>query len=108
MNIDQYSLETEFLIAICRPTGDKWQSKSLFLSFFAPRSSIFKSVIECRLSGVFFLEIKFCKCALFYLMRIHIKHVKKSFLYHLCVHEHCVDHILVLYTFIALIIYSNM
>ena len=31
-NIDQKSLETEFLIAICRPTGDKWQSKTLFLA----------------------------------------------------------------------------
>ena len=25
-----------FLIAICRPTGDKWQSKTLFLSIFDP------------------------------------------------------------------------
>ena len=30
-NVDQRSLETEFLIAICRPTGNKWQSKTLFL-----------------------------------------------------------------------------
>ena len=33
-NVDQKSLETEFLIAICRHTGDKWQSKTLFLSIF--------------------------------------------------------------------------
>ena len=31
-NIDQKSLETESSIAICRPTGDKWQSKTLFLA----------------------------------------------------------------------------
>ena len=31
-NVDQKSLETEFSIAICRPTGDKWQSKTLFLA----------------------------------------------------------------------------
>ena len=52
MNVDQKSLETEFLIAICRPTGDKWQSKTLFISIFYPCLSIFKSVFDCRLSGV--------------------------------------------------------
>ena len=31
-NVDQNYLETEFLIAICRPTCDKWQSKTPFLS----------------------------------------------------------------------------
>ena len=31
-NVDQKSLKTEFSIAICRPTGDKWQSKTLFLA----------------------------------------------------------------------------
>ena len=30
-NEDKKSLETEFLIAFCRQTGDKWQSKTLFL-----------------------------------------------------------------------------
>ena len=39
-NEDQKSLETEFSIVICRPTGDKWQSKTLFLAIFDPRSSI--------------------------------------------------------------------
>ena len=34
-NNDQKSLETVFSIAICRQSGDKWQSKTLFL-----RSSI--------------------------------------------------------------------
>ena len=51
-NVDQKSLETEFLIAICRPTGDKWQLKTLS-SDFDPRSSIVKSVFDCRLPGVF-------------------------------------------------------
>ena len=38
-NIDQKSIKTVFLIAICRPTGDKWQSKTLFLSIliYVPR-----------------------------------------------------------------------
>ena len=31
-NVDQKSLETKLLIAICRPTGDKWQSKTMFIS----------------------------------------------------------------------------
>ena len=47
-NIDQKSLETEFLIAVCRPTGDEWQSKTVFLAIFDPRSSIVKSVFDCR------------------------------------------------------------
>ena len=33
-NLDKKSIETVFLIAICRPTGDKWQPKTLFLSIF--------------------------------------------------------------------------
>ena len=51
-NVDQKSLETEFSIAICRHTGDKWQSKTLFLSIFDPRSSIVDSVSDFRLPGV--------------------------------------------------------
>ena len=51
-NVDQKSLETEFLIGICRPIGDKWQSKKLFLAIFDSRSSIVKSVFDCRLPGV--------------------------------------------------------
>ena len=31
-NADQKSLETVFSIAICRQSGDKWQSKTLFLT----------------------------------------------------------------------------
>ena len=52
-NVDQNSLEIEFLIAICHPTGDKWQSKTLFLEIFHPRLSIVKRFFDCRLSGVY-------------------------------------------------------
>ena len=50
-NVDQNIVKTEFSIAIFRPTGDKWQSKTLFLSIFDPRSSIVKSVFDCHLYG---------------------------------------------------------
>ena len=33
-------LETVFLIAICRQSGDKWQSKTLFLTIFDLRLSM--------------------------------------------------------------------
>ena len=51
-NIDQKWLETEFLIAICRHTGNKWQLKTLFLFIFDPRSLIVDSIFDCRLPGV--------------------------------------------------------
>ena len=51
-NVDKKSIETEFLIAICRQSGDKWQSKTLFLSNFDPRLLIVDSVFDCRLPGV--------------------------------------------------------
>ena len=51
-NVDQKSLETGFSIAVCRPTGDKWQLKTLFLVIFDPCSSIEKSLFDCRLPGV--------------------------------------------------------
>ena len=54
MNVDQKSLEIEFLIAICRLTGDKWQSKTLILAIFGPCSSFVKSVFDCPLSGVIY------------------------------------------------------
>ena len=69
MNIDKKLFETEFLIAICRQTGDKWQSKTLFLAIFDLRLSIVKSVFDCRLPGVFYLEGSLlsgqlvCRCA---------------------------------------------
>ena len=37
-------VETEFLIDICGPNGDKWQSKTLFQAIFDRRSSIVQSV----------------------------------------------------------------
>ena len=46
------SLKTEFLIAVCRPIGDKWLSKTLFLAICEPRSSIVQSVFDCRLSDM--------------------------------------------------------
>ena len=52
MNVDKISLETEFSIAICRLTGNKWQSKALFLEIFDPCLSIVKNVFDCRLSRV--------------------------------------------------------
>ena len=51
-NVDQKSLETEFLIVICCPTGDKWQSKTLFLVNYDLLLSIVKSIFDCHLSGV--------------------------------------------------------
>ena len=39
-NVDQKSIETVFLIAICRQGGDKWQSKTLFLMIFDLHSSM--------------------------------------------------------------------
>ena len=52
-NVDKKSLETEFLIAICRHTDDKWQSKTLFLLIFYQRLSIVDCVFDCHLPGVF-------------------------------------------------------
>ena len=46
MNVDQKKLETEFLIAISRPTGNKWQSKTLVVAISDPRLLI-KSVFDC-------------------------------------------------------------
>ena len=46
------ALETEFLISICRPNGDKWQSNTLFLAICDPCSSIVKSIFNCGLSDM--------------------------------------------------------
>ena len=51
-NIDKKSFETEFSIVICHATGDKLQSKILFLSIFDPHLSIVKIVFDCRLPSV--------------------------------------------------------
>ena len=45
-------LKPEFSIANRGPNGDKWQSKTLFLSVFDPRLSIVKSVFDCHLFSV--------------------------------------------------------
>ena len=58
-NVDRKSLETEFSIDICRPTGDKWQLKTLFLAIFDPRSSIVKSVFDCHFPRVDPLRVTF-------------------------------------------------
>ena len=50
-NVDKKSIETVFLIAICRHPGDKLQLKTLFLAIFDPHSSIVDSVFVCRLPG---------------------------------------------------------
>ena len=56
MNVDQKLLATEFSIAICRPTGNKWQSKTLFLAIFDPLLSIVKSIFDCHLPGVISIQ----------------------------------------------------
>ena len=60
-NQKQKSLETVFSIAICRQSGDKWQSKSLFLMIFDLRSWIVFNIFDCRLSGVL-LQITAFSC----------------------------------------------
>ena len=59
MNPDQKSLETVFLIVICRQSGDKWQSKTLFLTIFFLYLLIVISinVFDCPLSGVLIITI---------------------------------------------------
>ena len=51
-NVDKKSLETEFLIAVCCPTGNKWLSKTLFLWILDLRLMIVKSIFDCPLSSV--------------------------------------------------------
>ena len=58
-NVDQKWLETEFSFAICRHTGDKWQSKPLFLSIFDLYSSIVDSVFDCHLPGVISEQVNY-------------------------------------------------
>ena len=40
MNADQKSLETVFLIAIGRQSGEYWQSKAMYLNIFSLPSSL--------------------------------------------------------------------
>ena len=57
--VDKKLLETEFLIDICHPTGDKWQSKTLFPATFDLCLSIVESIFNCCLSGVVFVN-RYC------------------------------------------------
>ena len=57
-NVDQRLIETVYLIAICHETGDKWQSKTLFLSVFDLCSSSVDNVFDCHLSGVLMVFLK--------------------------------------------------
>ena len=50
--VDKKSMEKEFLTAICRRTGDEWQSKTLFLAIVDPHALIVKILFDCRLLGV--------------------------------------------------------
>ena len=75
-NVDQKSLETEFSIAICRPTGDKWQSETPFLSIFDPRSTIVKRVFDCCIYTLFNEgKTHLAKIKLFLHAALHIKYI---------------------------------
>ena len=52
MIADQKSIENSVFDCLCRPIGDRWQSKTLFLAIFNSRFSIVKSVFDCLLLGV--------------------------------------------------------
>ena len=52
-NADHISLETVFFLAICRHSGEKWQSKTLFLTIFLSTFVDSINVFHCCLSGVF-------------------------------------------------------
>ena len=64
--MDQKSLETVFSIAFCRPTGDKWPSKTLFLTIFDISSSIVLTLIISMNVDLKSLETEFstlvCLC----------------------------------------------
>ena len=58
-NADQKSLETVFSISFCRQSGDKWQSKTLFLTIFDLLSSIVLTFSIAPLLLCFTYERKF-------------------------------------------------
>ena len=58
--MDQKSLETVFLIAICRQSGDKWKSKSLFLMIFDLHSPIVLTFLIAYLLCVGWSTGRFC------------------------------------------------
>ena len=56
MQIKKKSLVTVFSIAVCRQTGDKWQSKTLFLTIFDLCLLIvltFSIVIKVHIANIF-------------------------------------------------------
>ena len=57
-NVDIKIVRNRVLIAFCLPIGDKWQSKTLFLTLFDSRSSIVQSVFDCGLSSLM-MNIRF-------------------------------------------------
>ena len=72
-DVDQKWLETEFSIAICHLTGDKWQLKTLFLAILDLHSSIVKSVFDCRLSGLSVGFRLFYDCVLIWRIFSHLE-----------------------------------
>ena len=59
-NVDKKLLETEFSIAICRQSDNKWLSKTLFLSIFDQSLLIVDSLFDCRLPSVRKLLVTAC------------------------------------------------
>ena len=59
--------KTEFFIAISRPTGDNWQSKTQVVAIFDPRSSIVRQEISIAAYPVWklFFQQEHEKCKLF-------------------------------------------
>ena len=68
MNADQKSIKTVFSLAICRLTGDKWQTKTLFQLIFLSLFLHSIGVFDCRLPCVVMfrdnpgMEIVLCRC----------------------------------------------
>ena len=55
--VEKKSSETESLISICRPSGNKWQAKTLFLAIFDPHSANVKTIFDCRIPSVCYVCI---------------------------------------------------
>ena len=90
-NVDHNKLDTEFLIAICRLTGDKWKLKTLFLSIFNPNSSIVRKFLiaaylvwfrkNCFFLPVFLPTQQFFPTQTFLLLRIRFLSLNRSFFF---------------------------
>ena len=81
-NADQKSIETVFSIVICRQCGDKWQSKTLFLTIFDQRSSIVLAFSVAAypvcFRGCKILEQVLVAYALIHSLNLHVKHVAQK------------------------------